>query len=270
MTGLTILLICFRNQEMATAGSAVSSGEQNWKEFRETVQKVKGELSDKIHSLTKALKEVEEICDGYCKKYLSEHPLASETTEQPQNGLKQIVDTLEEDLKTAKSEDVTIVFVGQTSTGKSSLINALLRDDRLPTGPFTSTMCIFEVRPTDKKLWSVIDTVSGTILTETMNKEEVKKYLDALADEKTVRERGEQNVNSESVMQVNWPSYLCKLPEDIVLVDTPGIKENEAYDRAVANSCKKADLIVAVVDLMSPSIENVSTVNTDQNLDGTS
>lgn len=245
---------------MATAGSAVSSGEQNWKEFRETVQKVKGELSDKIHSLTKALKEVEEICDGYCKKYLSEHPLASETTEQPQNGLKQIVDTLEEDLKTAKSEDVTIVFVGQTSTGKSSLINALLRDDRLPTGPFTSTMCIFEVRPTDKKLWSVIDTVSGTILTETMNKEEVKKYLDALADEKTVRERGEQNVNSESVMQVNWPSYLCKLPEDIVLVDTPGIKENEAYDRAVANSCKKADLIVAVVDLMSPSIENVAEV----------
>ena len=255
---------------METAGSAVSSREQKWEEFRETVQKVKGELSYKIHSLTKALKEVEEICDGYCKKYLSEHPLASETTEQPQNGLKQIVDTLEEDLKTAKSEDVTIVFVGQTSTGKSSLINALLRDDRLPTGPCTSTMCIFEVRPTDKKLWSIIDTVSGTILTETMNKEEVKEYLDALADDKTARERGEQNVNSESEIQVNWPCYLCNLPEDIVLVDTPGLKENDAYDRAVANSCKKADLIVAVVDFMSLSIKDVSTVNTVQNLDGTS
>ena len=255
---------------MATAGSAVSSREQKWEEFRETVQKVKGELSHKIHSLTKASKEFEEIRDGFCKKYFSEYPLESETTEQPQSGLKGEVDALEEDLKRAKSEDVTIVFVGHTSTGKSSLINALLRDDRLPTGSCTSTMCIFEVRPTDKKVWSVIDTVSGTILTEAMNKEEVKDYLDALADDKTVGEREEQNISSESVIQVNWPRHLCNLPEDIVLVDTPGLEENDECDRAVANSCKKADLIVAVIDFMSPSFKSVSTVYTVQNLDGTS
>ena len=255
---------------MATAGSAVSSREQKWEEFRETVQKVKGELSYKIHSLTKASKEFEEIRDGYCKKYFSEYSPASETTEQPQSGLKREVDALEEDLKRAKSEDVTIVFVGHKSTGKSSLINALLRDDCLPTGSFTSTMCIFEVRPTDKKLWSVIDTVSGTILTEAMNKEEVKDYLDALADDKIVGEREEQNISSESVIRVNWPRYLCNLPEDIVLVDTPGLEENYECYRAVTNSCKEADLIVAVIDFMSPSFMSVSTVYTVQNLDGTS
>ena len=103
-----------------------------------------------------------------------------------------------------------------------------------------------------------------------MNKEGVKEYLDALADDKTVREREEQNINSESVIQINWPRYLCNLPEDIVLVDTPGLKENDACYRAVANSYKKADLIVAVMDFTSPCIKNVSTVYMVQNLDGTS
>ena len=50
---------------MATAGSAVSTREQNWEEFRETVKKVKGELINKIQSLTEALQGVKEISDEY-------------------------------------------------------------------------------------------------------------------------------------------------------------------------------------------------------------
>ena len=251
---MTILLTCPRNQAMATAGSAVSTREQKWEEFRETVQKVKRELSSKIQSLTKALKEGEEIRDGYCKKYRNKHPLTSEATQQPQNGLRQMVDTLEEDQNTVVSEDVTIVFLGRNSSGKSSLINTLLRDDGLPTRLYTSTMCTFEVRSTPDELWSVIDTVSGTILSKVKDKEEVKEFLAALGDEETEKEREEQNIYSESVIQVNWPRDLCNLSEDIVLVDTPGIREKDEYDRAVANSCKKADLIVAVMDVVSPSI----------------
>lgn len=65
VTKLTVLLTCSRKQAMATAGSAVSTREQNWEEFRETVKKVKGELINKIQSLTEALQGVKEISDEY-------------------------------------------------------------------------------------------------------------------------------------------------------------------------------------------------------------
>ena len=253
---------------MATAGSAVSSRERKWEEFRQTAQKVKCELDNKVQCLTKALKKGEEVCDEYFKNYSSEHLLTSDTTKQPQNDLKQTVDALEENLQTAVSDDVTIVFVGPTSSGKSSLINALLRDDRLPTGSYTSTMCIFKVRPTHDKFWSVINTGNGTILSKGRDKEQVKKYLDALVDEDSEKKREEENISCDSVIQVNWPRYLCNLPEDIVLVDTPGLKENSETSKATANIYKKADLIVGVMNIKSPSVENVSTVYTVQNLDG--
>ena len=253
---------------MATAGSAVSSGERKWEEFRQTAEKVKRELVNKVQCLTKALKEGEEVCDEYFKKYGSEHLLTSDTTKQPQNDLKQMVDALEENLQTAVSDDVTIVFVGRTSSGKSSLINALLRDDRLPTGSYTSTMCIFKVRPTHDKLWSVIDTGNGTILSKGRDKEQVKKYLDALVDKDSKKKREKENISCDSVIQVNWPRDLCNLPEDIVLVDTPGLEESVETSKATANIRTKADLIVGVMNLESPSVENVSTVYTVQNLDG--
>ena len=250
---------------MATAGSAVSTREQKWDEFRDTVQKVKGELSNKIQSLTEALKEVEEISDECHKKYNNKHLLESETTTQ--RDLKQMAFTMKELLK-AVAEDITIVFVGRTGSGKSSLINALLRDDLLPTGRCFTTMCTFEVRPTPDEMWSVKDTDTETILSKIKDKEEVKKFLDALVNEKTKEEREKQNINCDSVILVNWPRDSGSLPEDIVLVDTPFLEEN--HHHFVFNYCKKADMIVAVMDFSAPSLSDVSTVYPVQNLNGTS
>ena len=255
VTGLTILLTCPRNQAMATAGSAASPRKQNWEEFIETVQKVKGELSNKIQSLTEASKDFEEICDVYCKKYKSEVKI-----KKSQNDLRQMVGGLKDEHKKAVSKDVTVVFVGKTNSGKSSLINALLRDDRLPVGQGTTTMCTIQVRPTPDKLWSVIDTVSGTILSDKMDKEAVKRYLDALVADETEEQMKKENITSKSIVQVNWPSDLCNLPEDIVLVDTPGMGEIE--DQVVDDYFKIADLIVVVINLGSPLMEDVSNVYT--------
>ena len=257
VTGLTILLTCPRNQAMATAGSAASPRKQNWEEFRETVQKVKGELSNKIQSLTGASKDFEEICGVYCKKYKSE-----EKIKKSQNDLRQMVGGLKDEHAKAVSKDVTVVFVGRTNSGKSTLINALLRDDRLPAGPGITTMCTIKVRPTPEKLWSVIDTGSGTILSDKMDREAVKEYLDALVPDETEKQRKKENITSKSIVLVNWPSDLCNPPEDIVLVDTPGMAEIEDYDQVVADSFKIADLIVAVINLDSPSMKVVSNVYT--------
>lgn len=95
-----------------------------------------------------------------------------------------------------------------------------------------------------------------------MDKEAVKEYLDALVPDETEKQRKKENITSKSIVLVNCPSDLCNLPEDIVLVDTPGMAEIEDYDQVVADSFKIADLIVAVINLDSPSMKDVSNVYT--------
>ena len=46
--------------------------------------------------------------------------------------------------------------------------------------------------------------------------------------------------------------------ENVVLYDTPGIGERKATDDAVTELCKFVDVIVAVMDIHSPSLRTVS------------
>ena len=41
------------------------------------------------------------------------------------------------------------------------------------------------------------------------------------------------------------------------MIDTPGFKEDDDGDEVVFDSCKEAEILVAVMDCMSPSIKNV-------------
>ena len=69
------------------------------------------------------------------------------------------------------------------------------------------------------------------------------------------------NMNGEKkgIGQINWPASKCKkLPRNVILCDTPGFGENDEDMELVTQTCKKADIIVAVMDSMSPSRGRVS------------
>lgn len=242
---------------MATAESPVSESKKKCDGIEKTAEKIKGDLGANIGSLIEAIKEVQGVCNEFSKEYSGKIPLKPEKMNELHDNLKETVDKLGEELKKAISEDVAIVFVGRTSSGKSSLINALFRDRFLPVTFVQTTMCKIQVRPTADE-WSV-DQVGceKPLLNQRRGREDVVAFLKKISEVTNSAEREELNIDSHSVIQVKRPYPLDILPKNIVLIDTPGSKENPAGNVVVLDSCKEADILVAVMDVGSPSIHNV-------------
>lgn len=234
---------------MATAESAVSRRHG----FEERAKKIKDKWRHNINSLTKVMEEVLEVYYGFYEEYYNKIPSVPKEIKQLHDNLMQTEVELKEELKKAVHEDVAIVFVGCTSSGKSSVINALLRDSHLPVDKIQTTMCRIQVRLTADEEWSVVRIGCEEPLPD-MNQEALKALLSKMSGES---ERERLGIDSRSVIQVNWPRRLCSLPENIILIDTPSFKEDDDGDEVVFDSCKEAEILVAVMDCMSPSIRNV-------------
>ena len=234
---------------MATAESAVSRRHG----FEERAKKIKDKWRHNINSLTKVMEEVLEVYYGFYEEYYNKIPSVPKEIKQLHDNLMQTEVELKEELKKAVHEDVAIVFVGCTSSGKSSVINALLRDSHLPVDKIPTTMCRIQVRLTADEEGSVVRIGCEEPLPD-MNQEALKALLSKMSGES---ERERLGIDSRSVIQVNWPRRLCSLPENIILIDTPGFKEDDDGDEVVFDSCKEAEILVAVMDCMSPSIKNV-------------
>ena len=242
---------------MAAEKSAVSESEKKWDDFKETAEKIEGNLRANIQSLTEAIEEVRGVCNEFSKEYLDKIPREPEEIRMLRDELKEMVDELKDELKKAVSEDIAIVFGGRTSSGKSSLINALLGESRLPVKKAQTTMCKIQVRPTAETEWSVEMLGCEKPVFSKMSKEDVKALLSKMSGKSNAAEREKLNIDSHSVIQVNWPRHLCTLPENVVLIDTPGCSESTDGNKVVLDSFKEADILVGVMDFMSPSIEFV-------------
>lgn len=239
---------------MATAESdCKGTGYRRRAVNQETAEKIKDKWRHNINSLTKVMEEVREVYSGFSKEYYNKIPHEPVKIKQLHDNLMQTEVELKEELKKAVSENVAIVFVGCTSSGKSSVINALLQDGRLPVDKIQTTMCRIQVRPTADEEWSVVRIGCEEPLPD-MNQEDLKALLSKISGES---EREKLGIDSRSVIQVNWPRRLCSLPENIILIDTPGFKEDDDGDKVVFDSCKEAEILVAVMDCKSPSINNV-------------
>ena len=232
-------------------------------EFAKVPEEVRKEtkvLHDEIGTIQKKCKEYGEVLDKIATFEQLEEFRTSTTR------LEGIVKELEAVQDKGASKEIVIQFVGATSSGKSSLINALLRLNPLPVAPMQTTMCSIKVCTTKEKKWSV--TITGEngeteCLSETRDEEAIKRLLRQMSGKKYSDERKKLNIHAGSVVQVNWPAHLCTvLPLNVALVDTPGFGEKDEWNEVVTKSSGKADIIVAAMDAMSPSAETVSKICT--------
>ncbi|KAJ7360405.1 Mitofusin-1, partial [Desmophyllum pertusum] len=217
-------------------------------------------VGQQLRDLTEKLQKVKKICTKYYEQLRVEQatPKKCKDFRQLTEYLTKIRDDLKNVQEKEASKEITIAFAGATSSGKSSVINALLRERCLPVGCAQTTMCIFKVclKKDDSDEWSV--EIDGKTPKTGKGEKAVNDLLSLMSGSKHRVEREHLKIGTESVVEVNWPLKCKLLPANVVLIDTPGFGEGKKSDKVVTDSCNKADIIVAVMDVMSPSRGTVS------------
>jgi GTP-binding protein EngB required for normal cell division len=163
---------------------------------------------------------------------------------------RQILETLETYSRRLAAQRFQLAVVGQFKRGKSSLLNALLGADVLPTGilPLTSIptflaggdtfglQVAFEGRPPEA--WSPADAAElagklGEFVSEAANP---------------------RNVKQVSRVEVTWPSPL--LADGLVLIDTPGVGSTHRHNTEAAEAAlPDCDAALVVVSADPPITE---------------
>uniref|UniRef100_A0A2M3Z1T2 Putative transmembrane gtpase marf n=1 Tax=Anopheles braziliensis TaxID=58242 RepID=A0A2M3Z1T2_9DIPT len=136
-------------------------------------------------------------------------------------------------------DNMKVAFFGRTSNGKSSVINAMLRDKILPSGIGHTTNCFCQVEGIDGQEAYLVKEGSD----EKLNVTSVKQLANALCQEKLCE---------SSLVRIFWPRERCSLlRDDVVFVDSPGVDVSPNLDDWIDNHCLNADVFVLVLNAES-------------------
>ncbi|XP_058494782.1 mitofusin-1b [Solea solea] len=130
-----------------------------------------------------------------------------------------------------------VAFFGRTSNGKSTVINAMLRDRVLPSGIGHTTNCFLSVEGTDED--------KSYLKTEGSDEEKSIKTVNQLAHALHM----DESLDAGCLVQVFWPKTKCALlRDDLVLVDSPGTDVTTQLDSWIDKFCLDADVFVLVAN----------------------
>ncbi|XP_013763248.1 mitofusin-1 [Pundamilia nyererei] len=139
-----------------------------------------------------------------------------------------------------------VAFFGRTSNGKSTVINAMLRDRVLPSGIGHTTNCFLSVEGTDEDEAFLITEAS----TERRSVTTVNQLAHALHMDPTL--------DSGTLVKVFWPKSRCALlRDDLVLMDSPGTDVTLELDSWIDKFCVDADVFVLVGNAESTLMNTV-------------
>ncbi|OAD54754.1 Transmembrane GTPase Marf [Eufriesea mexicana] len=136
-----------------------------------------------------------------------------------------------------KRDHMKVAFFG--SNGKSTVINAMLRDKILPSGIGHTTNCFLQVEGSDNG--------ESYLITEGSNEKQpvqsVGQLGHALCKEKLCESH---------LVRIFWPKEKCLLlRDDVVFVDSPGVDVTPNLDECIDKHCLDADVFVLVANAES-------------------
>ncbi|XP_014239321.1 transmembrane GTPase Marf isoform X2 [Cimex lectularius] len=136
-------------------------------------------------------------------------------------------------------DHMKVAFFGRTSNGKSSVINAMLRDKILPSGIGHTTNCFLQVEGSENGESYLMTEDSQ----EKQNVKSVGQLAHALCEEK---------LSESKLVRIFWPRDKCfLLRDDVVFVDSPGIDVSPNLDEWIDKHCLDADVFVLVANAES-------------------
>uniref|UniRef100_A0A3P9AYT0 Mitofusin 1b n=1 Tax=Maylandia zebra TaxID=106582 RepID=A0A3P9AYT0_9CICH len=124
-----------------------------------------------------------------------------------------------------------------TSNGKSTVINAMLRDRVLPSGIGHTTNCFLSVEGTDDD--------KAYLKTDGSDEKKSVKTVNQLAHALLM----DESLDAGCLVRVFWPKTKCALlRDDLVLVDSPGTDVTLELDSWIDKFCLDADVFVLVAN----------------------
>ncbi|XP_061636659.1 mitofusin-1b isoform X1 [Phyllopteryx taeniolatus] len=130
-----------------------------------------------------------------------------------------------------------VAFFGRTSNGKSTVVNAMLRDRVLPSGIGHTTNCFLSVEGTDED--------KAYLKTEGSEEEKSIKTVNQLAHALHM----DESLDAGCLVRIFWPKTKCALlRDDLVLVDSPGTDVTSELDSWIDKFCLDADVFVLVAN----------------------
>ncbi|MCM8815171.1 MAG: dynamin family protein [Candidatus Omnitrophica bacterium] len=167
-------------------------------------------------------------------------------------GYKYHSDCIEELLKRTKHQNFYLAIVGQVKRGKSTLLNALVGEEILPSSIIPVTAIPTFVKYGSNLGVDVFFYDSGKKHIDAENVEEARNFICNYVME----EKNPENIMKVSFVEVSVPASILK--ERVVLIDTPGIGSTYLHNtETTLNFIPKCDaaLFVTSVDPLITEVE---------------
>uniref|UniRef100_A0A3Q4MYU3 Mitofusin 1b n=1 Tax=Neolamprologus brichardi TaxID=32507 RepID=A0A3Q4MYU3_NEOBR len=184
-------------------------------------------ISDVFEQLLHYVKETSEFVEA----------LENIATQDQKEQIKAYRDKLAVIKEVLARRHMKVAFFGRTSNGKSTVVNAMLRDRVLPSGIGHTTNCFLSVEGTDDD--------KAYLKTDGSDEKKSVKTVNQLAHALLM----DESLDAGCLVRVFWPKTKCALlRDDLVLVDSPGTDVTLELDSWIDKFCLDADVFVLVAN----------------------
>ncbi|XP_023933260.1 uncharacterized protein LOC106180056 [Lingula anatina] len=145
-------------------------------------------------------------------------------------------------------DECPILVAGETSAGKSSLLNLLLGEEVLPYSLLSTTSTLCQLKNDDRKravvhLMEPDPTTGRETIEFDLKKTGDSSIQDQLQEYANSKERG---ADTYKFIEIFWPIPL--LQGNVFIVDSPGVGENEFMNKVVMDYLPKAFAFIYVIN----------------------
>ncbi|XP_071399726.1 mitofusin-1b [Centroberyx affinis] len=191
----------------------------------------------KISDVFEQLLEYVEESSGFVEETCENKALENIASQDQKMEIQSYADKLAVIKEVLARRHMKVAFFGRTSNGKSTVINAMLRDRVLPSGIGHTTNCFLSVEGTDED--------KAFLKTEGSDEEKSIKTVNQLAHALHM----DESLDAGCLVRVFWPKTKCALlRDDLVLVDSPGTDVTSQLDSWIDKFCLDADVFVLVAN----------------------
>ena len=157
------------------------------------------------------------------------------------NGSSDYLQKIDNDIEYIKSKRFQVAVIGEFKRGKSSLINALLGSDILPSDVTPTTATINRI--------TYGNDASAILLYKDGTSE--KTGIDKLADYVTkLSENSEEQSRRIKEAVITYPLEICR--NNIEVIDTPGLNDDEKMTEVTLDALNNIDAAIVTISAVSP------------------